>query len=153
VKLRTARVLSRSRLGFRGAILLCLAIIDVIYGLTLALPSEETRRGSAYAWRAEFLPTEYWGALWILVGIFLVTQAWTVHKRAGYAVAIAIKSLWMVVCVGSWALGPVPASQAFAIGGFACGFALLAFICSLWPEPMRSRTVTTMNDHQGDARG
>ncbi len=153
MKVRTARALSRSRLGFRGAILLCLTVIDVIYGLTLVMPSEETRAGSAYAWRAEFMPTECWGALWITVGVFLVTQAWTVTKRAGYAVAIAIKLVWMVVCVGSWALGPVPASQAFALGGLVGGFALIAFVCSLWSEPITSRTVTLMNDDLGDARG
>ncbi len=151
MRIRTVKVLKRSRLGFRGAILLCLAFIDFIYGLTLLLPSQETRRGSAYAWRQEFMPTECWGILWITVGVFLVSQAWARRDRAAYAVAIGVKWLWATVCLGSWVLGPVPASQAFALGGLFAGFGMIAFIISLWSEPISSRTVTTMSDDQGGA--
>lgn len=148
MRIRTVRILKRSRLGFRGATLLGLAFIDIVYGLTLALPSQETRQGSAYAWRSEVIPTESWGGLWILVGIFLVTQAWAHRDRAAYAVAIGIKLLWTTVCLGSWLVGPVPASQAWATSGIFIAFAWIAFVCSLWSEPITSRTVTTMSDDQ-----
>jgi hypothetical protein len=152
VRIRTVKVLKRSRLGFRGAILLGLAFIDIVYGLTLALPSHETRDGSAYAWRQEFLPTEVWGIIWIAVGVFLITQGWARRDRAAYAVAVSIKLLWMTVALGSWLLGPVPASQALAICGIFAAFAFIAFVCSLWPEPITSRTVTTMSEDH-DSRG
>lgn len=149
MRIRTVKVLKRSRLGFRGAILLCLAFIDLVYGLTLALPSHETRDGSAYQWRQEFLPTEIWGIVWIAVGVFLIVQAWSRRDRAAYAVAVAIKLLWMTVALGSWLLGPVPASQALAIVGIFGAFACIAFVVSLWPEPITSRSVTTMSeDHE-----
>lgn len=149
MRIRTVQVLNRSRLGFRGAILLGFAFIDVIYGLTLLLPSAETRRGSAYAWRSEFLPTEAWGALWTLVGVFLITQAFARRDRAAFAVAIAIKLAWMIVALGSWIAGPVQPSQALAIVGIFGAFAWVAFVVSLWSEPITSRTVTTMSDDQG----
>jgi hypothetical protein len=151
VRIRTVRVLKQSKLGFRGAFLLGLAMIDVIYGLTLLLPSTETRAGSAYAWRSEFLPTEAWGALWILVGVFLSTQAWARRDRAAYAVAVAVKLLWAVIAIMSWVLGPVPASGAWGLGSIFLAFAWLTFVASLWSEPITSRTVTTMQeDHGGD---
>lgn len=150
MRIRTVQVLNRSRLGFRGAILLGFAFIDIVYGLTLLLPSAETRRGSAYAWRSEFLPTELWGVLWVLVGVFLITQAWARRDRAAFAVAIAIKLAWMMVALGSWIVGPVPPSQALSLVAIFGAFAWVAFVASLWSEPITSRTVTTMsNDDQG----
>jgi hypothetical protein len=145
------RLLDRTRLGVRGAFLLGLAEVDLVYGAGLLFPSGETRASSAYAWRQEFMPTETWGVIWMLVGVFLITQAWARRDRAAYAVAIIIKLVWVVVALGSWIAGPV--SQGWQTAGLFFGFAAVTFVMSMVSEQRPSTTVTPMpDDHDDEVR-
>jgi hypothetical protein len=149
VRRHVVRFLDRTRLGLRGAFLLGLAEVDLVYGAGLLFPSEETRHSSAYAWRQEFLPTEAWGAVWMAVGVFLITQAWSRRDRPAFTVAIVIKLVWAVVAVGSWIAGPV--GQGWQTAGLFFGFAWVALVMALVSDHAQSRTVLTMpEDHGGE---
>lgn len=142
MRLRAAKALDRTRLGIRGFVLLGFAEVDLVYGAGLLFPSPETRGSSMYAWRQEFMPSEAWGAIWVAVGLFLITQAWSRRDRAAYTVAIIIKLVWAVIAAGAWAFGGV--GQGWQTAGLFFGIAVVAIAASLHEEPMYPRTVRTM---------
>lgn len=139
---RLGRVLSRSRLGLRGAFLLCLAALDVVYGWSLFNPTAETMRGAAYEWRDQFMPSQDWGLLWIAAGVFIASYAWARVDRVGYSVAIGLKFFWATVAYASWLAGDV--KQGWNLGTIFLCFGGLALIASLSPEGPAPRNVAPM---------
>ena len=91
MRIRTVKVLSSSRLGYRGAFLLFLALVDLVYGLFLVRPAPEQIRTTQFEWRAHIMPTQAWGSVWITVGVVLLISAFLRQDRIGYALAIALK--------------------------------------------------------------
>jgi hypothetical protein len=151
VRIRARSALSRSRLGFRGAILLCLAVIHFGYGISLLFPSPEAARGSAYAWREQFLPNDVFGWLWVACAALLVAQAWSRHKKAGYAAVISLDLAWSWFAIVSTAAGAV--LQGWVTSIIFAVFGAMAWIISLWPEPITSPTVATMKDDDRPSDG
>lgn len=145
------RVLSRSRLGFRGAVLLILAIVDMLYGWSLLHPAPEQLRTSAYEFRSHLLPTEAFGAIWITVGVVLVMQSLVQNDRVGYTLAITIKMVWAFIALASFATGKV--QQGWVSCAIWLAVAAMAMVISGWPEPLRSTTVTTMQSDLDDEFG
>ena len=143
IRSRTLRVVSSSRLGYRGAFLLFLAIIDFIYGWFLAHPTPESRDTSQFVWRDHIMPTQAWGGIWIGVGAALLISAFMRQDRIGYALALALKIGWAFVAVAGGLTGHVQGSwTAVAIWG---GFAALTVLESGRPEPIRTETVTEVD--------
>jgi fatty acid desaturase len=141
-RVRSFRVLSRSKLGYRGSFLLTLAVLDLLYGWSLINPSPEQLRSSAYEFRSHLLPTEAFGMVWIVVGIVLAMQAWIQKDRVGFTLAIAIKMVWAFIAFASFATGKV--DQGWVSCAIWLIFAAMTIVVSGWPEPIRSHTVTIM---------
>lgn len=149
MRIRTYRVLSSTRLGYRGAFLLILAFIDFIYGWVLAHPAPEQRQGSAYVWRDHIMPTEWWGAVWVAVGVVLVVNAFMHQDRIGYGFAIGLKIGWAFIAAISGLTGNVQgAGSSVAIWA---GFAVLTIMESGRPEPIRTHPVTIIETEPGGA--
>lgn len=138
------RVLSHSRLGFRGAVLLILATVDLLYGWSLLHPTAEQLRTSAFEFRSHLLPTEAFGVMWMTVGVVLIFQALADNDRVGYTIAITIKVVWAFIAFASFVTGKV--QQGWVSCAIWMAVAAMAMVISGWPEPLHSTTVTTMQD-------
>lgn len=143
MRIRTYRVLSSSRLGYRGAFLLPLAVIDLVYGWFLINPPDETRQTSAFVWRDHIMPPGAWGAIWIIVGVALLVSAFMRQDRVGYALAVGLKVGWAFVAMAGGLSGHVQGAwSSVAIWG---GFAALTILESGRPEPLQSHEVTILD--------
>lgn len=139
------RVLSGTRLGYRGAVLVILGFVDLLFGFSLVDPTHDTLRTSAYQWRGQYAPAWVWGALWIAVGVVLFVGALSRHDEFPYAAAIGIKVLWGMLGLMSWAVGGVERGWVSTVAWG--GFGLLIAVISSWPEPPRITVV--MEDRYG----
>jgi hypothetical protein len=148
VKIRTYRVLSNTRLGYRGAFLLFLAMIDLVYGWFLVNPTDESINTSQFVWRDHIMPTQAWGVIWLAAAAVLVISAFVKQDRVGYAVAIGLKVGWAFIAAASAITGHVPGAwSAVAIwGGFAC----LTIMESGRPEPLTTHAVTVIDEEPED---
>lgn len=146
--IRTYRVLSSTRLGYRGAFLLFLAIIDAIYGWFLVHPTPEQTRTTQFIWRDHVMPTQAWGVIWLTAAVVLIVSAFMKQDRVGYAVAIAIKIGWAFIAAAAGLTGHVQGAwSTVAIWG---GFAALTILESGRAEPLHTHEVTIIN---GDDEG
>lgn len=145
IRVRTVRVISSSRLGYRGAFLLFLAAIDLLYGWAAMIhPTAESRLTSAFIWRDRFMPAEAWGSIWVVVGSALLISAFMRQDRIGYALAIALKIGWATVAALGGIIGHVQGAwSAVAIWGGVAGMTILV---SGWPEPVRTEDATVIDD-------
>lgn len=143
MKIRTYRILSSTRLGSRGAVLLVLAAIDVLFGAVLVYPPVEQLHSSAYLWRDHIMPTQVWGMIWIAVGVIVGANAFVRQDRVGYGFAIAIKIAWAFLALISAISGAVPGAWASVIvWGLA---AVWVIIDSGRSETMHTREVTVLD--------
>lgn len=146
MRIRTYRVLSSSRLGYRGAFLLFLALVDVVYGWFLINPTDESQRTSAYEWRAHIMPPQAWGAIWLTVGVVLLISAFMRQDRIGYALAVALKVGWVFVAAAGGVVGRVEGAwTTVVIWGVFAGLTLLE---SGRPEPLHTENVTVIDDDE-----
>lgn len=146
MRVRTYRVLSSTRLGYRGAFLLCLAVIDLVYGWFLVNPTAESVGTSQFVWRDHIMPTEAWGAIWLVAAFVLIVSAFARQDRLGYAVAIALKVGWAFIAAVSAVAAHVPGAwAAVAIWG---GFATLTILESGRPESLSTHPVTVIDEEE-----
>jgi hypothetical protein len=139
------RFLSRSRFGRRGSILLILGVFDMIFGWSISSPTTEQATSAATVWRQHYLPLWVWGGGWIVVGIFLIFQAFLRHDALGYSLAICQKVIWGLVGITSWMFGGV--DRGWVSGIVWLVFATMIGIISGWSEPPRRPTSTEEITH------
>lgn len=111
------------RVGRRGLVLLILGAFDLVYGwslMSLPVPSS-----SSAAWREHYAPGWVWGGAWLLAGVVILGSAPLVRDIAGYVAGIAIKVLWGLQTIWSWAFGGVDR-------GWISGLVWLAFAGLVW---------------------
>lgn len=123
----------RRRVGHRGASLLFLALVDVVYCYRLLFPSERDLTSPWLRFLAGIVPLWVWAALWGVVGLLCLSRSWRRRDSGAFAFAIGIKVLWTLLALGAGVTGSVEQWYVNAVifGGFA-GF--VAIIAS-WPEP------------------
>lgn len=148
MRVRTYRVLSSTRVGYRGAFLLFLAVIDLVYGWFLVNPTPESQRTSQFIWRDEIMPTQAWGVIWLMAAVVLALSAFIRQDRVGYGVAIALKLAWAFVAAAAGFTGHVQGAwTTVAIWG---GFAALTILESGRPEPLHTENVTVLDAEDED---
>ncbi|MEU8199302.1 hypothetical protein AB0C10_36510 [Microbispora amethystogenes] len=119
------------RIGRRGASLLFLALLDVVYAFSLAT-SPPPAGGSPSAFLARLLPLPAWGAVWAAVGVLCAVQAFMRTDRWAFAAASLIKVLWGAVYLLGSLLGQVP--RGWVAAAVWLGFAAWVAIISGWRE-------------------
>ena len=121
----------RRRVGQRGAVLLLLAMIDLVYGGTM-LPGN-TAVSKTYAFADTIWPLPVWGAAWVLVGVVCMVQAFQDWDYIAYACAQLIKVMWATVGIAGWI------THQIAYGQLTCviwvGAAGIVCVVSRWAEP------------------
>lgn len=124
------------RVGRRGATLLLLALLDLIYAAALALPPEETRATSGYRYISALLPAPVWAAAWLTVGLVCLINSCRASDRVGFALAAALKAGWGLLYLAGWAAGAITRGWTSAAIWLAVAAWLL--IVATWPEAPRS---------------
>jgi hypothetical protein len=144
MRVRTYRVLSSTRLGYRGSFLLALALVDMVYGWYLINPTPEATRTSQFIWRDHIMPTEAWGVIWVSAAVILITTAFMQQDRIGYAVAIALKFGWAFLSAMAGVAGHVQGAwTTVAIWGV---FGVLTVLESGRPEPIHTHDMTVVGE-------
>lgn len=133
-------------LGKRGRVLLFFGGLDVIYSISLTVPDGETRQGRLFLWLSAIAPMWVWAAIWGVVGIVCLWQAFCRQDRIGYAAAIGLKIGWGLVCLGGWLFGHVDRGYVSAAIWLAAAF--LVGVISGWPEPDDRRGPTWIRQPQ-----
>ncbi len=97
------------RIGRRGACLLFLALLDLVFAYALAkLSSTETAASPTYRFAQTLLPLDVWAALWGGVGVTCLAQAFQRVDRVAFGAASLIKVLWCLMQALGWLLGEIP---------------------------------------------
>jgi hypothetical protein len=96
------------RIGPRGAVLLCFAWVDVVFGIGLIRADRAVKANPVYAFPEQVAPLTAWGVLWLAVAAVLIVNAYRLRDAAGYTCAIGIKVLWGVMMLGGWISGDIP---------------------------------------------
>lgn len=122
-----------ARIGRRGAALLFLAFLDVIYCHALLFPSETARNSVSYQFLASVLPLWVWAAIWGGVGLVCLVSALRRHDQPGFVAAIGLKVLWGGVYLGGWMFGDV--QRGYVSAAIWLAFAAFVGLLAGWPEP------------------
>jgi hypothetical protein len=126
----------RTRIGRRGASLLFLALLDVVYGAGLAYIQDLGRVAATYRFIADVAPLEVWAAAWFLVAAICLVQAFAIRDQLAFGAAVALKVTWGGVTLLGWLLHNVPRGYVSATIWLA--FAGWLFIISGWTEVPRN---------------
>lgn len=97
------------RIGWRGDVLLTLAVLDVCYGWTLitATPSV-LDSNTTFRWINSLpIPLAAFGVLWWVVAVVCTVAAFQRDDRFGWGAAAGIKVLWGLLCLAGWAVDTV----------------------------------------------
>lgn len=103
------------RLSQRGAVLLILAIVDLVFAYALAAAPPQTLATETYRFYASLMPMPAWGTLWAFVGVLCLVQAWTPRDRVAYGCATGLKVGWALLHLGAWIAGVLPRGYVAAV--------------------------------------
>jgi hypothetical protein len=123
------------RVGRRGASLLFLALLDLVYSVSLfALPAE-SRANPTFLFLIRLMPIWVWAAIWGAVGVACLVQAFMYSDRIAFAAASALKICFGLVYLLGFAVGEVP--RGYVSAGIWLAFGGWVMIISTWPEAGR----------------
>lgn len=125
------------RIGRRGASLLFLALLDLIYAAGLFALPPEARSNPSYVFVGHLLPLPVWASIWGLVGLVCLVQAFASRDVLAFGAASLLMGLWGTVYLVGWALGDISRGWLAAVIWY--GFAVWLAIISGWREQPRSR--------------
>lgn len=125
---------ARIHVGRRGRVLLFFGSLDLIYAVSLSVPSEEARRTSLLVWAASIAPLWLWASTWGAVGVICLWQATRRRDQIGFTAATCLKVFWGLACLGGWLFGGV--DRGYVSAAIFLGLAwLMARVLAPWPEP------------------
>ncbi|MCW2768479.1 MAG: hypothetical protein JWO11_4438 [Nocardioides sp.] len=121
------------RVGKRGAALLCLACIELIYGSALLDPLAPEAASPGYRWLASVLPLQVWGGIWLFVGVLCLIGSVVHEDSVAWVAAMSIKVMWGLLWLLGWWLVDVPRGWRSAAVWLPMA-AVVALLAS-WAEP------------------
>lgn len=128
------------QIGRRGAFLLFLALLDLIYAYGLAFPTARSAYSPTSLFLADTMPLWAWGALWGAVGLSCLFFAFRRKDRIGYAIAMFLKVLWALMFLLGWLFADVERGYlSTAIWG---AFGAVLWIIAGWQENQRDPEVS-----------
>ena len=128
--------------GYRGAVLLFLAMLDILYGYSLiADPS------APLSYLNLVLPLHVWFYLWVGIGVFLLTGVLTRYDRIHFALSAFLKAAWASAWLYVLIYQHFPRSWISVV--IWAAFAILTVIISFWPEPLRKEDVIKYRRNRG----
>jgi hypothetical protein len=122
-----------ANLGRRGAVLLTLAVLDIVYAIGLFLPASGPHRSASTTFLSGILPLPVWAILWLIVGGLLAIGSFQLRDRWAYALAVGLKTLWGTVTLLGWVVTGV--ERGWLSAAIWLAFAVVILVISAWPEP------------------
>lgn len=124
----------RTRPGHRGAFLLFLAVLDLVYGWAL-YKTQAPQQTARMVDEALLLPWQVWACLWGFCGFVCLFSAFSVKDRLGFALAATLKFSWGGVSLIEWIRDLDPNGWLSAVVWLS--FSATVLIISGWPEPIQ----------------
>lgn len=121
------------RVGRRGAFLLFLAILDLLYAFSLAVPARASLRSPTVTFIAGIVPLPAWAALWGAVGVLCLAGAFAARDRWAFIGAVLLKLLWGGVFFFGWAIAGL--DRGWVSACIWVPLAGVVHLISSWPEP------------------
>jgi hypothetical protein len=121
------------RIGRRGDTLLFLALVDVLYSITLFCPLPESRLSPATLFISHVAPLWAWGVLWFSTGLVLLAGAFAKRDRWAFTAAVGLKVLWGGTFLAGWMFAGLERGWVSALIWLA--MARWAYRVGGWPEP------------------
>lgn len=124
----------RQVIGHRGAFLLFLFVLDVLFGYSIYIT--DLHEPKLYP----ILPEQGWAILWMFVGIVCFFSAFLggYRDRIAFGLSAFLKTAWALRYAWLWYLG-VPFSWVAVSVWLA--FAAIVLVISSWPEPVKIREI------------
>jgi hypothetical protein len=129
---RPRRWVRAPHIGRRGASLLFLALLDLVFGFSLAAPAPEALRSPTAVFISGVAPLWFWALLWTTVGLLCLVGAFIHRDRVAFAAAVSVKVLWGSLYLAGWATGGLDRGWAAAV--IWLPMAAWIAIISGWPE-------------------
>lgn len=135
---------ARSLIGRRGAGLVLLGVVFLVYGLSMVTAPPPAIPGAAYLWHRELLPLPALGGLWMLSGLIALAWSPAKDKTVGFATlyvmpSILVSSYGWAWLVSLWTPYGIARGWATAIVWTAV-VGLVALIAG-WQEPVSRTTM------------
>lgn len=124
-------------IGRRGAFLLFLAMLDLIYAFALAFPTQQATDNSAYSFLALIAPLYFWAILWAVCGLTCLYYAFQIKDAPGFAVAMFIKVVWATLFLLGWMFADV--ERGYLSSAIWGAFAGLTAVIATWPDMLKGR--------------
>lgn len=121
--------------GYRGRILLSLAVLDAVYAWGIYLASKRPIPPGSFVYIDRYIPLAVLSVVWLAVAILCCVNAFRVDDRSGWAVAILIKVFWGALGLIGWITGDVRYGYLSAAIWWA--FASIVWTASRWPDPRK----------------
>ncbi|MDH2425794.1 hypothetical protein [Sphaerisporangium sp. TRM90804] len=125
------------RVGFRGTILLFLALLDLAGAYRLLRPDPDVLRTPTNVYLASILPLHVWAVPWGLAGLLCLVQAFTRRDRMAFGAAVGLKLGWAVITMCGGLAGVIPQAYWGAVIWLAVAGVVMRI--SGWPEPAEER--------------
>ncbi len=125
------------RVGFRGVILLFLAMLDLVSAFRFVRPDPAVLSTPTNIYLASILPLWVWAIPWGLTGVICLVQAFADRDRLAFGAAAGLKLLWAVVTACGGLAGVIP--QAYWNTTIWVALAGVVMRISGWPEPAGDR--------------
>lgn len=124
------------KIGRRGATLLCLGAINLIFGWFFLDPHIHKVVSVAPVYRGlqDVASLYLWGVAWWTAGVLCVWEAFRQKDVIGFVASIIIKVSWSAGLFASWLIWDAQYAWAQAI--LWLGLAVWTIICAGWPEPL-----------------
>lgn len=113
--------------GYRGEVLLILALLDFCYGLVLL-----AGRPPAATIATQVMPASAWGTAWLVTALLCLIGALSPSDRWVYAICVLLKCLWAGMILAYSAQHGSPGSWESAVVWL--GLAALVLHASIRPE-------------------
>lgn len=118
------------RVGRRGTFLLFLALLDVVYGVSLC--AHAARISPSYQFAAQIIPLHGWAWVWVTVGLVCAAYAPARDDQLAFGAAIALKVVWGGLGLLGWLMDDVPRGYVSAVIWLA--FAGVVLLVAGWRE-------------------
>lgn len=116
------------QIGRRGACLLFLAILDLLYAYSLYETPLKQRTFDL------LLPYQVWAMIWLAVGITCLNQAFMRVDRVAFSLAVGLKLAWGGALGAVWLTHPSADPRGWVVVPIYWGFAAFVAIVASWPE-------------------
>lgn len=87
--------------GVKRVVLFAVGVLGVVRGVSYVDPPEIPAGLSTLD---QLIPLEFWGWLWVAIGVFSMLAAFTKHYRVPFIPTLVISTLWSFSYISEWAM-------------------------------------------------